>query len=203
MPDKAAWPQSTCKRFLDAVTATVLLIALSPLMLLIAIILRIQLGSPVLFRQPRPGQDGQTFILTKFRTLPNTPGETQTRPGTPPPTRFAACIRASGLDELPELWNILKGDMSVVGPRPLLMRYLDRYSPEQNRRHEVRPGLTGLAQVNGRNALDWNSRLRLDVDYVTAATCLTDLKIIGRTFLLILRREGTAEPEEFMGTEIE
>ena len=201
MPDNAPWPQSTVKRLLDMLFAAGLLILLSPIMLLMALVIRCQLGSPVLFRQPRPGRHGTTFTLTKFRTLPNPPGASEAPAGTPPPSRLVTRIRASGLDELPELFNILKGDMSFVGPRPLLVRYLERYSPEQNRRHEVRPGLTGLAQVNGRNALDWDSRLKLDVDYVTSATALTDLQILARTLLLIFRGEGTAEPEEFMGSE--
>jgi lipopolysaccharide/colanic/teichoic acid biosynthesis glycosyltransferase len=157
----------------------------------------LSLGRPILFRQERPGKQGHPFKLVKFRTLS---GDTETPEGKCPPTTFAKFLRASGLDELPELWNILKGDMSFVGPRPLLLRYLDRYTDEQNRRHNVRPGLTGLAQVKGRNAIDWESRLNWDVLYVEKATFKTDATILWQTLTLIGRGEGTNEPGEFMGT---
>ena len=196
---EAAWPTSLVKRLLDMIGAGVLLIVLAPLFLILAAGVRCSLGAPVFFVQERPGKQGRIFRLVKFRTLSGTEAERDTPEGKQPRTRFAAWMRASGLDELPELWNILKGDMSFVGPRPLLVRYLDRYSPEQARRHEVRPGLTGWAQVHGRNAVDWSTRLELDVWYAVHASPWTDLVILGRTLLLLGRGAGVEEPGEFMG----
>lgn len=199
MPADAPWPQSAGKRLFDIWVSAWALLLLSPLILLLAIGVYFNLGKPILFTQRRPGRHGALFTLVKFRTLKGNETDTETPAGKIPPNRFCKFLRASGLDELPELWNILKGDMSFVGPRPLLERYLPRYSPEQNRRHHVRPGLTGLAQVNGRNALDWENRLQLDIDYVETATCRTDLLIFWKTLTLLGRGEGTAEPGEFMG----
>lgn len=177
-----------------------LLVLLWPLMLLLGLAVYFQLGPPVFFRQLRPGKGEKIFELIKFRSLRGTEKETETPEGKIPPTAFCRWMRASGLDELPELWNILKGEMSFVGPRPLLMRYLERYNPEQHRRHAVRPGLTGLAQMKGRNALDWEERLAWDVRYVSEATFKTDLSILWQTLRLIGRGEGTGEPGEFLGT---
>jgi lipopolysaccharide/colanic/teichoic acid biosynthesis glycosyltransferase len=169
-------------------------------MLLIAIGVYYQLGKPVFFKQSRPGKNGIPFTLIKFRSLHGSEAENATKDRIIPPTLFCRFIRASGLDELPELWNILKGDMSFVGPRPLLVRYLDRYNPEQQRRHAVRPGLTGLAQVKGRNALEWEERLAWDVRYVLEADIRMDLQILWQTLRLIRSGEGTADPGEFFGT---
>lgn len=192
-------------RLFDLSIASVLLIVLSPIIALVALLIRLRMGSPVLFRQARPGRDGKPFGLLKFRTMLNTtdrdgcllPDEARL-------TDLGRALRATSLDELPELVNVLKGDMSIVGPRPLLMHYLDRYSAEQARRHEVRPGITGWAQVNGRNALSWEEKFRLDVWYVDHRTIWLDLKIIGLTLLKVLHREGItasghATAEEFLG----
>lgn len=195
------------KRILDIVVAAVALVVLSPVILLVALLVRIKLGSPVMFRQQRPGLRGRPFELVKFRTMRD-----RTRPdGTPLPdeermTSFGARLRAYSLDELPEFWNVLRGDMSLVGPRPLLMQYLGRYTPEQARRHDVRPGLTGLAQVSGRNATTWEQRFALDVDYVEQHTLVMDLSILWRTVKAVVTRDGIsadghATMPEFMGPE--
>lgn len=184
---------------LDVAASLALLLMTAPLMLLIALGIRLNMGSPVFFYQQRPGKDGVPFRLVKFRTLKGGEAETEHAEGKIPPTRFAEFLRAGGLDELPELWNILKGEMSFVGPRPLLMRYLERYSPEQARRHQVRPGLTGLAQVKGRNAICWEERLKLDVDYVEQAGLMLDIQILLQTLSVLLNRQGSAEPGEFKG----
>jgi lipopolysaccharide/colanic/teichoic acid biosynthesis glycosyltransferase len=183
------------KRPSDFLGALLALLVLSPVLLLVALLIRIKLGAPVLFPQPRPGKNGRVFILWKFRTMTSACDST----GKPLPdaerlTRFGRFLRASSLDELPELWNVLRGDMSLVGPRPLLVEYLGRYSPEQARRHEVRPGLTGWAQVNGRNAITWEERLRLDVWYVDHRNAWLDWRILGRTVWTVLRREGVSAP---------
>lgn len=161
-----------------------LLVAALP-MAVIALVIRVRMGSPVLFRQERPGLGGRPFTLAKFRTMRAGAGDDATRL-----TRLGAFLRATSLDELPELWNVLIGDMSLVGPRPLLMEYLPRYSDRQARRHEVRPGLTGLAQVEGRNLVAWKERFELDVRYVETRSMALDLRIIGRTIGAVLRREG-------------
>ena len=173
------------KRALDLVGAGLgLLVACLP-MAGIALAVRFTMGAPVLFRQRRPGLGGEPFVLVKFRTMRSGPGEDAARL-----TRFGRFLRASSLDELPELWNVVVGDMSLVGPRPLLMEYLDRYSPRQARRHEVRPGLTGLAQVEGRNTVAWEDRFELDVRYVETRSFALDLRIIARTVGAVLRRQG-------------
>ena len=185
------------KRFTDIViTAAALLIA-SPVLLLVAIAVRVNLGSPVLFRQQRPGLHKRAFTMVKFRTMRDAIG----RDGRPLPdvdrlTPFGTLLRSTSLDELPELWNVLRGDMSLVGPRPLLMEYLDRYTPEQKRRHEVRPGVTGWAQVNGRNALSWDERFRHDVWYVEHQSLTLDLQILMRTLTMVLRRTGVSAKGE-------
>jgi lipopolysaccharide/colanic/teichoic acid biosynthesis glycosyltransferase len=173
------------KRVLDLVGAAVgLLVACIP-MALIGVALRITMGRPVLFRQERPGRHGVRFTILKFRTMRAGNGPDHERL-----TTLGRWLRATSLDELPELWNVLRGDMSLVGPRPLLVEYLDLYTPRQARRHEVRPGLTGLAQVAGRNLVDWEERFELDVEYVDTRSLALDLRIIGRTIASVLRREG-------------
>ena len=148
----------------------------------------------MLFRQPRPGKDGEVFELVKFRTMRH-PDDTHVT-DQERLTRVGRVLRATSLDELPTLWNVLKGDMSLVGPRPLLVEYLPRYSPQQARRHEVRPGVTGLAQVNGRNCLDWDQRLALDVEYVDTRSLALDVQILLRTVTQVLRRAGISQPGE-------
>jgi lipopolysaccharide/colanic/teichoic acid biosynthesis glycosyltransferase/glycosyltransferase involved in cell wall biosynthesis len=194
------------KRLLDIVVSAIALVVLSPLLVVVAITVRVAMGRPVLFRQVRPGLHGQPFGMFKFRTMTQA-----TRPdGSPEPdgqrlTPLGRFLRGTSLDELPELFNILRGDMSLVGPRPLLMQYLPRYSPTQARRHEVRPGLTGWAQIHGRNLVDWDERLQLDVWYVDHRSLWLDLKILLKTVLIVFRREGIsavgqATMTEFMGS---
>ncbi len=179
------------KRLIDIVGALVGLVLLAPLMMLIALLVRFKLGKPVLFCQVRPGLHGKPFIMYKFRTMTNATDEAgNLLPDEKRLTPFGRFLRSTSLDELPELLNVLKGDMSLVGPRPLLMEYLDRYTPEQARRHEVKPGITGWAQIHGRNALSWDEKLRLDVWYVDNWTIGLDLKIIALTLLKVLKREG-------------
>jgi lipopolysaccharide/colanic/teichoic acid biosynthesis glycosyltransferase len=179
------------KRPIDVVAAAIGLTLLSPVIAVTAVAVRLCLGSPVLFRQVRPGLHGKPFLLVKFRTMTDAVDSAGALLGDRERlTRFGRLLRASSLDELPQLWNVLKGEMSLVGPRPLLMEYLERYSTAQARRHEVRPGLTGWAQVNGRNATSWSERLRLDVWYVDHRNFLLDLKILGRTAAAIARPKG-------------
>lgn len=188
------------KRSFDLFVAAVALLLLAPLLLALAWLVRRRIGTPVLFRQMRPGLYGRPFELLKFRSM----REARDERGAPLPdaerlTPFGRFLRASSLDELPELWNVLKGDMSLVGPRPLLMDYLPLYSPEQARRHAVRPGITGWAQVNGRNALSWEEKFRLDVWYVEHRTFRLDLRILLLTLKRVLAREGiSAEGEATM-----
>lgn len=196
----------TAKRVLDVTIATVALVSLSPLLALIGLGVRAFLGRPVLFAQTRPGRSGVPFTLYKFRTMKDACDEA----GKPLPdgerlTRFGSFLRRTSMDELPELWNVVKGDMSLVGPRPLLMEYLPLYSPREARRHEVRPGMTGWAQVNGRNATTWKQRLELDCWYVDHRTFLLDVKILLVTVKKVLvsegiHQEGVATMERFRGT---
>ena len=177
-----------------------------PVVATIAVLVRIRLGGPVLFRQERPGVHGCLFTLVKFRTMTDARdpdgsllGDAERLPA------FGRFLRASSLDELPELWNVLRGEMSLVGPRPLLVRYLDRYTPHQARRHEVRPGITGLAQVNGRNALGWEEKFALDVHYVDSCSFVEDLRILAATIRDVLQQRDISEPghataQEFMGS---
>lgn len=179
------------KRLFDIIASLCGLILLSPVIAIVAWQIRRKLGSPVLFRQTRPGKDGEPFEMIKFRTMRNAVDEQ----GNPLPdseriTPFGSFLRSSSLDELPELWNVLKGNMSLVGPRPLLMEYLDYYTEEERLRHTVRPGLTGLAQVSGRNATSWDERLAYDVEYVKTRTFFGDLKIILKTIFQVIRKEG-------------
>ena len=193
------------KRLFDVAIAALALLLLWPVLTLLVLLVRLKLGTPVLFRQERPGQGAKPFTLIKFRTMTDKrDGQGNLLPDAERLTPFGKFLRASSLDELPELWNVLKGEMSLVGPRPLLMRYLPRYTPEQARRHEVRPGITGWAQVNGRNALGWEEKFALDVWYVDNHTLWLDLKIILFTLLKIIKRDGINQPgqatmEEFFG----
>ncbi|MBM3409170.1 MAG: sugar transferase [Betaproteobacteria bacterium] len=185
------------KRAFDLITATVLLVALALPLALLALFIRIRLGSPVLFRQQRPGLHGKLFLMVKFRTMTdarNAQGELL--PDAERLTTVGRALRASSLDELPELWNVLCGDMSLVGPRPLLPEYLPLYNQHQARRHEVRPGITGWAQVNGRNALSWEDRFDLDVWYVDHRSFALDLRILALTLRKVLLREGISAPGE-------
>lgn len=196
------------KRPQDFLCALFAIIVLSPVMLITAILVRIKLGSPVLFTQDRPGKGGKIFKLYKFRTmLPPKNGVIDPSQDAARLTPFGKKLRSTSLDELPELFNILKGDMSVVGPRPLLVQYLSRYNEHQARRHEVRPGFTGLAQVHGRNAISWEDKFDWDVKYVDKITFLGDWKIIFETIRTVLKKEGISSEnsstmEEFMGTEV-
>ncbi|KPK03680.1 MAG: sugar transferase [Anaerolineae bacterium SG8_19] len=181
-----------------------LTILLTPLLLLLAILVRLKLGSPVFFRQQRPGLNGRPFTMFKFRTM--TDPRDQSGNLLPEEKRllpFGRFLRSTSLDELPELFNVLKGDMSLVGPRPLLMQYLDRYTPEQARRHEVKPGITGWAQVNGRNAINWEDKFKFDVWYVDNQSLSLDLKIIVLTAWKILKREGISQPGQATAKEFE
>lgn len=193
------------KRLSDILIALVALLVFAPILLVVAILVRLLLGKPVLFRQLRPGKGGRPFTLIKFRTmLDSSDAEGRQRPDEERLTRFGRFLRSTSLDELPELWNVLRGDMSLVGPRPLLMQYLPRYSPEQARRHDVRPGLTGWAQVNGRNALSWPEKFALDLWYVENRSLWLDLKILLLTVKQVVFRhgisaEGAATMPEFMG----
>ena len=182
------------KRLIDIVLSLSALIILLPLMVGIAMLVYWDLGKPVFFRQQRPGLDRRPFSLVKFRTMSDESDEHGGHVADAKRlSRFGQWLRATSLDELPELWNVLTGDMSVVGPRPLLMEYLPLYSPEQNRRHEVRPGITGWAQVNGRNLLSWPEKLALDVWYVDNHTFFLDLKILALTVVRVLGRHGISQ----------
>ncbi|WP_454764681.1 sugar transferase [Cupriavidus campinensis] len=179
------------KRIVDLILAAIALIVLSVLLLIVIWLVRSKLGSPVFFRQTRPGLHGKSFVMVKFRTMTDARGaDGQLLPDSERLTAFGRFLRATSLDELPELWNVVKGDMSLVGPRPLLMEYLPLYSPEQARRHEVRPGVTGWAQVNGRNALSWDDKFALDVWYVDHQSLWLDIRILWLTVRKVLIREG-------------
>jgi lipopolysaccharide/colanic/teichoic acid biosynthesis glycosyltransferase len=179
------------KRCFDFVGAAVGLILLSPILLVVAVLIWLRMGGPVLFRQLRPGMGGKPFRMVKFRTMKNA-YDSAGRPLSDAErlTPLGRFLRSTSMDELPELWNVLKGEMSLVGPRPLLMEYLPLYSPKQARRHEVRPGVTGWAQVNGRNALSWEEKFALDVWYVENQSLGLDLKVIGLTLRKVVKREG-------------
>lgn len=194
------------KRLLDLAITVPALIVLSPVMILVALLVRIKLGSPIMFRQRRPGLHGRPFTLLKYRTMTDARDEQgNLLPDAERLTPFGRLLRSTSLDELPELFNVLRGEMSLVGPRPLLMQYLDRYTEQQMRRHEVKPGITGWAQVRGRNTLSWERKFALDVWYVDHRSLWLDLRIIALTLWKILKREGVtqageATAQEFMGT---
>ncbi len=194
------------KRTRDLLGSAIGLVLLTPVMVAIALLIRMTMGAPVLFRQERPGLKGRPFTIFKFRTLSERrDAKGHLLPDEQRMTRLGSLLRRTSLDELPELLNVLKGDMSLVGPRPLLIRYLPRYTSEQMRRHDVLPGITGWAQVNGRNAIDWEHKLALDTWYVDHASFLLDLKILMLTAWEVLRRRGInqaghATAEEFLGT---
>ncbi|MND32668.1 putative sugar transferase EpsL [compost metagenome] len=179
------------KRLFDLIAAGAALLLLSPVIALVAWQVRKKLGAPVLFRQQRPGRDGKPFEMVKFRTMRDAVDvHGNVLPDAQRMTPFGSFLRASSLDELPELWNVLKGEMSLVGPRPLLMEYLPLYSPEQYRRHEVRPGVTGWAQINGRNALSWEDKFKLDIWYVENRSFWLDLKILFLTVKKVVKKDG-------------
>lgn len=193
------------KRLLDFILSLIASIILSPVMLVVAVLVRIKLGSPVLFQQQRPGKDEKIFNMYKFRTMTDERDENgELLPDEVRLTKFGKTLRGTSLDELPELFNIVKGDMSIVGPRPLLVRYLPLYNERQKHRHDVRPGFTGLAQVNGRNSISWEEKFEWDVKYVEHITFLRDCRIILKTIAVVLKRDGissatSATMEEFTG----
>lgn len=194
-PDKKS--AFTAKRLLDLAIVVPPMIILSHLIILIGIFVRLRIGSPVLFRQVRPGLYGKPFTIYKFRTMT----DERDRDGNLLPdgkrlTRLGQFLRKTSMDELPELFNVIKGEMNIVGPRPLLMQYLDRYTPEQARRHEVKPGITGWAQVNGRNAISWEDKFRLDEWYVDNWSLWLDVKIVGMTIKKVLKREGISPSDQ-------
>jgi sugar transferase EpsL len=196
------------KRLFDLAAASLLLVGLSPVLGVVAVLVRLRLGSPVIYRQQRPGLGGRPFTIHKFRTMVDTTDSTGALlPSVQRTPEFGRRLRALSLDELPELWDVLKGDMSLVGPRPLMTAYLPRYSPEQAHRHDVRPGITGLAQVSGRNAISWEEKFALDVRYVDQHSLLMDLRILARTAGAVLSRTGIRYGEgvdmpEFLGSEV-
>lgn len=193
------------KRFFDFVLSLIAIIILSPVYIIVAILVRVKLGSPVIFTQERPGKDEKIFKMYKFRSMTSaTDEEGNLLPDEVRLTSFGKKLRSTSLDELPELFNILKGDMSIVGPRPLLVKYLPLYNDFQKHRHDVRPGLTGWAQVNGRNAISWEDKFRLDVVYTKKCSFFMDLKVIFKTISSVLKKEGissetSATMEEFKG----
>ncbi|MCP3876689.1 MAG: sugar transferase [Desulfobacteraceae bacterium] len=193
------------KRNFDILMSLIMLITLSPILLLVSLLIRNKLGTPVLFKQTRPGLNGSPFLIYKFRSMTDDRDEKgDLLPDHKRFTSFSRFLRRSSLDELPELFNVLKGDMSLVGPRPLLMQYLGRYNTKQARRHEVKPGITGWAQVNGRNAISWKDKFNLDVWYVDNQSFWLDLKILCLTIIQVYKREGVNQEghvttKEFMG----
>ena len=199
--------QDRCKRLFDIVAAGSLVVVLSPALLILAVLVRLRLGHPIIYKQQRPGLAGRPFTLYKFRSMLDLTDSN----GTPLPpeqrtTRFGYLIRAISADELPELWNVIKGDMSLVGPRPLMMHYLPRYNAEQARRHDVRPGITGLAQIGGRNAISWDEKFAMDIEYVDNHDLQMDMAILFRTIGTVvsrkgIRHHGNSEMPEFLGTE--
>lgn len=197
------------KRFFDFILSLIAIIILSPVYLIIIVLVKIKLGSPVFFTQKRPGKDEKIFKMYKFRTMINEVDENgNLLPDDKRLTRFGKILRSTSLDELPELFNILKGDMSIVGPRPLLVRYLPLYNKYQKHRHDVRPGFTGWAQCNGRNSISWEEKFNLDVYYVNHVSFLFDIKIIFKTIKIVIFREGISSEtsvtmEEFRGSQNE
>lgn len=199
--------QKYIKRGLDFILSLIASIILSPVILVVAVLVRVKLGSPVLFKQQRPGKNEKIFSMYKFRTMTDERDENgELLPDEVRLTKFGKILRGTSLDELPELFNIVKGDMSIVGPRPLLVRYLPLYNERQKHRHDVRPGFTGLAQVNGRNSISWEEKFEWDVKYVEHVTFLQDCRIILKTVGVVLKRDGISSAtsvtmEEFKGNE--
>ena len=191
-PRKRIYP--IVKRVLDFLGATLLLIVSSPVLLLTAVLVRINLGSPVIFSQPRPGLNEQVFNLYKFRSMKNVDLEQGLLTDEQRLTRFGKTLRSTSLDELPSLLNVLKGEMSFVGPRPLLVEYLPLYSNEQRKRHSIKPGITGLAQANGRNRIEWEEKFILDIKYVNTLSFTTDVKILFQTLINIIQRKDITSP---------
>lgn len=185
-------PYDSVKRVLDVMAALVLLTLTAPIQLVVALTIAWKLGRPVLFRQPRPGRGGHVFTLLKFRSMESVDEARGAIADSDRLTAFGRKLRSSSLDELPTLWNVLRGDMSMVGPRPLLVEYLPRYSPEQARRHEVRPGVTGLAQVQGRNSLSWEHKFALDVEYVDRRSLALDFRVTVATVRVVVLRRGVS-----------
>lgn len=206
MKVKKRFYQQFIKRPQDFLFSLIALVVLSPVILITAILVRIKLGSPVIFKQERPGLNEKIFIMYKFRTMTDERDENgELLPDSVRLTKFGSFLRKTSIDELPELWNIVRGDMSIVGPRPLLVQYLSLYNQEQKRRHEVKPGLTGYAQVNGRNAINWEEKFKLDIEYVDNVSFLRDWKIIFMTIKKVFIREGinsdtSATMEPFRGS---
>jgi len=196
------------KRLFDLILTIPALVVLSPVMLMVAVLVRMRLGAPILFRQQRPGLHGEPFTVYKFRTMMDARDvKEQLLPDAERLTPFGRFLRSTSLDELPAFWNVVKGEMSLVGPRPLLMQYLERYSPEQARRHEVKPGITGWAQVNGRNTISWEEKFKLDIWYVDNYSFMLDIAILVRTIKNTFKREGInskthATMEEFIGEDV-
>uniref|UniRef100_A0A0M0KGE2 Sugar transferase n=2 Tax=Halalkalibacterium halodurans TaxID=86665 RepID=A0A0M0KGE2_ALKHA len=190
------------KRLIDLVVSFIGLIILSPIMLIVALLVKVNLGSPVIFKQERPGLNGEIFTLYKFRSMTNAVDENgELLPNKVRLTKFGKLLRSTSLDELPELYNILKGDMSLIGPRPLLPEYLERYNEEQKRRHDVRPGLTSLSAANGRASLSWDETLAMDVYYVDNVNFLMDCKIILKTIIAVVKRKNiSSDRGKFMGS---
>ena len=182
------------KRMMDICGSLIGIIILSPVYLIVAILVHRNLGSPIIFRQKRPGKNGQVFEMMKFRSmLDKTDKNGEVLPDEKRLTSFGMNLRSTSLDELPELFNVLKGDMSLVGPRPLLVEYLKLYSKEQNKRHNMKPGITGLAQINGRNSISWSEKLKYDVEYVDNFNILLDIKILFITIYKVIKREGISQ----------
>ncbi|MEC0344798.1 sugar transferase [Peribacillus frigoritolerans] len=205
-PSKDGIYKRFIKRAMDFILSLIAIVILSPILLVVALLVRVKLGSPVVFKQNRPGLNENVFMMYKFRTMTDERDETgELLPDSVRLTKFGRLLRSTSLDELPELFNILKGDMSIIGPRPLLVQYLPIYNDYQKRRHEVRPGLSGLAQVNGRNAISWENKFDLDVEYVDNVSFIGDWKIILLTIKKVFVREGinsevAATMEPFKGT---
>ena len=202
-PSTSGWPESGVRRCIDVAIAAGLSLLAIPVLLVVLAAVRLRLGAPVLFRQERLGRDAQPIRIAKIRSMTNDTDELgQLRPDEERLTDFGRWLRASSLDELPQLWNVIKGDMSLIGPRPLPATYLDRYTPDERRRLDVLPGLSGWSQVNGRNGVPWSEKLALDVWYVDHTSWLVDLRILARSVAVVLRRDGTTEPGHATASEL-